>query len=99
MKNVIIYVFAILSLTNNMYGKVLKVLPFCNILRMNGSPPRWFHVIMDLSRLLRCIGPKTERRCFFNKGDVIKFRYRVLIHGGDTQQANITNLYEQYTKV
>ncbi|MDR1864417.1 MAG: PmoA family protein [Bacteroidales bacterium] len=40
--------------------------------------------------------PKDERATVLKKGDRVKLRYRVLVHGGDTRQAGIGKLYEQY---
>jgi hypothetical protein len=40
--------------------------------------------------------PKDDKATVLKKGDKIKLRYRVLAHGGDTQQAGIDKLYEQY---
>jgi hypothetical protein len=40
--------------------------------------------------------PKNETATALKKGDTIKLRYRVLVHGGDTRQAGISRLYEQY---
>jgi hypothetical protein len=40
--------------------------------------------------------PQDDKATFLEKGDKIKLRYRVLAHGGDTQQAGISQLYEQY---
>lgn len=40
--------------------------------------------------------PKDDIATVLKKGDKVKLRYRVLIHGGDTQQAGIERLYEQY---
>jgi hypothetical protein len=40
--------------------------------------------------------PQDDKATVLGKGDKIKLRYRVLVHGGDTQQAGIGQLYEQY---
>ncbi|MDR1584177.1 MAG: PmoA family protein [Prevotellaceae bacterium] len=40
--------------------------------------------------------PPQNDKMDLKKGEKIKLRYRVLVHGGDTQQAGIAKLYEQY---
>jgi hypothetical protein len=42
--------------------------------------------------------PKDDKATVLKKGEKVKLRYRVLVHGGDTQQAGIAKLYEQYKK-
>jgi hypothetical protein len=42
--------------------------------------------------------PPDGKATVLKKGDKVKLRYRVLTHGGDSQQAGIDKLYEQYTK-
>lgn len=40
--------------------------------------------------------PEDDKATQLKKGEVIKLRYRVLTHGGDTQQANIAENFEKY---
>jgi hypothetical protein len=40
--------------------------------------------------------PEDDKSTELKKGQVIKLRYRVLIHGGNTNQANIAGLFEKY---
>jgi hypothetical protein len=40
--------------------------------------------------------PADDKETRLKKGEKLKLRYRVLVHGGDTQQANIANLFETY---
>ncbi|MDR1594554.1 MAG: PmoA family protein [Prevotellaceae bacterium] len=40
--------------------------------------------------------PQDGKATVLKKGEKVKLRYRVLTHGGDTQQAGIDKLYEQY---
>ncbi|MDR0384472.1 MAG: PmoA family protein [Prevotellaceae bacterium] len=40
--------------------------------------------------------PADGKTTFLKKGETVKLRYRVLVHGGDTEQAGIDRLYEQY---
>jgi hypothetical protein len=40
--------------------------------------------------------PSKDDKTDLKKGEKVKLRYRVLVHGGDTQQAGIAKLYEQY---
>jgi hypothetical protein len=40
--------------------------------------------------------PEDDKATVLKKGEKIKLRYRVLVHGGDTGQAGIALLYEQY---
>lgn len=42
--------------------------------------------------------PENEKTTELKKGEKIGLRYRVLIHKGDSQQADIASLFEQYTK-
>ena len=40
--------------------------------------------------------PKDDKATVMKKGTVVKLRYRILVHGGTTQEAGIAGLYEQY---
>ena len=40
--------------------------------------------------------PKDDVGTYFKKGDKVKLRYRVLLHGGTTQEAGIARLFDQY---
>jgi hypothetical protein len=40
--------------------------------------------------------PQDGKATVLKKGEKVKLRYRVLVHGGDTKQADIDKLYEQY---
>lgn len=40
--------------------------------------------------------PADDKTTALKKGEKIKLRYRVLIHGGDTQQAGIADYYQKY---
>ncbi|MDR2847773.1 MAG: PmoA family protein [Bacteroidales bacterium] len=42
--------------------------------------------------------PKDDKATVLKKGEKATLRYRVVVHGGNTQQANIAGLYEQYCK-
>lgn len=42
--------------------------------------------------------PKDDKATVLKKGDQIKLRYRVIVHEGDSKQAKIAQLFEQYTK-
>lgn len=42
--------------------------------------------------------PENEKTTELKKGEKIGLRYRVLIHKGDSLQADIASLFKQYTK-
>lgn len=42
--------------------------------------------------------PADEKATVLKKGEKVKLRYRVLVHGGTNQEAGISRLYEQYKK-
>lgn len=42
--------------------------------------------------------PANDKETNLKKGEKIALRYRVLVHGGDTKQADIAGLFEQYKK-
>lgn len=42
--------------------------------------------------------PADDKETNLKKGEKIALRYRILVHGGDTQKANIAQLFEQYKK-
>jgi hypothetical protein len=40
--------------------------------------------------------PEDDKATNLKKGETIKLRYRVVVHGGNTTEAGIANLFEQY---
>jgi len=40
--------------------------------------------------------PQNNEETFMKKGDNLVLRYRVLVHGGDHQEANIARAFEEY---
>ncbi|MBP8959773.1 MAG: PmoA family protein [Bacteroidales bacterium] len=42
--------------------------------------------------------PENNKDIFMKKGTVLNLRYLVLVHSGDSQQANIKEIFEQYSK-
>jgi hypothetical protein len=42
--------------------------------------------------------PEDDKATVLKKGEIIKLRYRVLIHSGDSKEANIAELFNQYNK-
>jgi len=42
--------------------------------------------------------PENDKDIFMKKGTVLNLRYLVLVHSGDYQQANIKEIFEQYSK-
>lgn len=42
--------------------------------------------------------PENEKTTNFKKGDVLKLKYRVLVHSGDTETAGIEKAFKQYTE-
>ncbi|MDH6535558.1 hypothetical protein D0T51_09890 [Parabacteroides sp. 52] len=40
--------------------------------------------------------PADDKMTVLKKGEIVSLRYRVLIHGGDSEQANISGLFEKY---
>ena len=40
--------------------------------------------------------PEDDKATNLKKGETIKLRYRVVVHGGNTTDAGIANLFEQY---
>ncbi len=42
--------------------------------------------------------PQDDKATILSKGEVVKLRYRVLVHAGDTKQAGIADAYEKYKK-
>lgn len=40
--------------------------------------------------------PEDDKATMLKKGEVVKLRYRVLVHGGDTKQAGIEKEFERY---
>ncbi|MDR0844548.1 MAG: PmoA family protein [Tannerella sp.] len=40
--------------------------------------------------------PKDDKETVLKKGEKVKFRYRILVHGGTTEQAGISKCFEQY---
>lgn len=42
--------------------------------------------------------PADDKATVLKKGETIKLKYRVLVHSGDTREAGVASLFEQYTK-
>ena len=43
--------------------------------------------------------PEDDKATLLKKGEIVKLRYRVLVHSGDSEEANIAGLFDQYSKI
>ena len=61
-------------------------------------PSPWFTRDYGFMSPTPMFWPEDDKATNLKKGEVIKLRYRVYVHAGDTKQANIAQLFEQYKK-
>lgn len=61
-------------------------------------PSPWFTRDYGFMSPTPMFWPANDKATNLKKGEKIALRYRVLIHAGDTKQANISQLFEQYKK-
>ncbi|MDR3093525.1 MAG: PmoA family protein [Bacteroidales bacterium] len=64
----------------------------------NWFPSPWFTRDYGFISPTPMYFPKDDVATVLKKGDKIQLRYRVAVHGGNTQQADIAGLYTQYSK-
>ena len=63
-----------------------------------GFPSPWFTRDYGFFSPTPMYWPENGERTVFNKGQVVKLRYRVLVHSGDHIEAGIAGHYEQFKK-
>lgn len=61
-------------------------------------PSKWFTRDYGFISPTPMFWPQNGESTFLSKGEKVTLKYRVLIHKGDTREAGIAALYEQYTK-
>ena len=59
-------------------------------------PARWFTRDYGFISPTPLYWPADDKATVLKKGEKIRLRYRVLVHGGDTKEAGIATLFEQY---
>jgi len=61
-------------------------------------PAQWFTRDYGFISPTPLYWPADDKATLLKKGEVIKFRYRVLVHSGDSVEAKIAELFNQYSK-
>ncbi len=62
-------------------------------------PSQWFTRDYGFISPTPFFWPRNDIEMFFKKGTVLKLRYRVVVHGGNTDEADIAGIFEQYKKL
>ena len=63
-----------------------------------GYPSPWFTRDYGFISPTPMYWPENGVETFFKKGEVLRLKYRVIVHGGDTKEAKIKELFELYKK-
>lgn len=61
-------------------------------------PSRWFTRDYGFISPTPMYWPADDKATMLKKGEKVSLRYRVIIHGGNTEEAGIASLFEQYAK-
>ena len=64
-----------------------------------GYPSPWFTRDYGFISPTPMFWPENGVETFFKKGEILRLKYRVLVHGGSVKEAKIKELYEIYKQL
>lgn len=62
-----------------------------------GFPSKWFTRDYGFMSPTPYWWPEDDKATYYKKGDKVLLRYRILVHGGSSDEAGIATLFHQYT--